>query len=218
MNRKEIVVIRVITTENEEFLNVHGKLIETYYPMLHTTSYCIPDQPKGIHSLESKAAAIPKIVELAKRHQDADAIVISCCDDPAVSLIRSTLPVPVIGAGESVCSLARNFGSQIGVIGITDYAPEVYKTYLQGHLINLGRPSLVSNTLDLMMDDGHRSVLDLAVSLKAKGADCIALSCTGMSTTGISREIEELCKIPVIDPVMAEGLFAYYACVRKTNI
>ena len=214
MDKKEVAVIRVVTMEDPELVNMHGRLIEAYYPALHTTSYCIQDQPTGICSPETKMLAVPKILELARAHQDADAIVISCCDDPAVREIRRELQVPVIGAGSSVCALAQSYGQKVGIIGITDYAPEPYKAILEDHMINLGRPSNVSCTLDLLTEAGRSGVIELAHKLKAQGADSIALACTGMSTIRIAKIIEKACGLPVIDPVMAEGLFAYYACLR----
>jgi len=148
-------------------------------------------------------------------NQDADAIVISCCDDPAVEELREMLSVPVIGAGTAVSAVARGLGKRVGIIGITEYVPEPYRRILGDDLIDLGRPEGVTCTLDLMIGAGRESVLRKARELKAQGANCIALACTGMSTIRIAREIENSCGIPAVDPVMAEGLFAYYACLQS---
>ena len=191
MVRKNIVVIRVVTLEDQTLLRMHGDLIEAYYPALRTDSYCIGE------------------------HQDADAIVISCCDDPAVEELREMLSVPVIGAGTAVSAVARSLGKRVGIIGITEYVPEPYRRILGDDLIDLGRPEGVTCTLDLMIGAGRESVLRKARELKAQGANCIALACTGMSTIRIAREIENSCGIPAVDPVMAEGLFAYYACLQS---
>lgn len=215
MKEKRIAVIRVVTLEDRDLLEMHGKLIESYFPGLHTESCCIPDQPRGVCDLETKALAVPKIIALAKAHQDADAIVISCCDDPAVEELQRELSVPVIGAGSSVSAAARGLGKRVGLIGITGYVPEPYRKTLGDDLIDLGRPEGITCTLDLMTQAGRESVLRRARELKAEGADCIALACTGMSTIRIAREIEKNCGIPAVDPVMAEGLFAYYACLRN---
>ena len=91
MVRKNIVVIRVVTLEDQTLLRMHGDLIEAYYPALRTDSYCIGEQPRGVCDLKTKTLAVPKIIALAKKHQDADAIVISCCDDPAVEELREML-------------------------------------------------------------------------------------------------------------------------------
>ena len=130
MVRKNIVVIRVVTLEDQTLLRMHGDLIEAYYPALRTDSYCIGEQPRGVCDLKTKTLAVPKIIALAKKHQDADAIVISCCDDPAVEELREMLSVPVIGAGTAVSAVARGLGKRVGIIGITEYVPEPYRRIL----------------------------------------------------------------------------------------
>ena len=71
MVRKNIVVIRVVTLEDQTLLRMHGDLIEAYYPALRTDSYCIGEQPRGVCDLKTKTLAVPKIIALAKKHQDA---------------------------------------------------------------------------------------------------------------------------------------------------
>ena len=45
MKTYKVGLIRVLTTEDEELLQLHGKLIESYFPMFQVVSRCIPDQP-----------------------------------------------------------------------------------------------------------------------------------------------------------------------------
>jgi len=215
MERNEIVVIRVLTTDDRELLEAHGRLLESWYPALHANTFCIPDQPRGVCSPETRAQALPKIIRLAREHQDAAAIVISCCDDPGVQELRQQIKTPVIGAGSAVCALALSLGKRTGIIGITDYAPRPYREILGDQMINLGSPENVRCTLDLLTGPGRQGVIRQALELKRRGADVIALACTGMSTIGIAGELEEACGLPVIDPVMAEGLFTYHACLRN---
>ena len=51
--------------------------------------------------------------------------------------------------------------------------------------------------------------------LKDYGAGAIALACTGMSTAGVAKPLAKKTGVPVIDPVTAEGLMAYYECLSK---
>ena len=51
--------------------------------------------------------------------------------------------------------------------------------------------------------------------LKDAGAGAIALACTGMSTAGVANPLAKKTGLPVIDPVTAEGLMAYYECLSK---
>mgnify|MGYP000940899557 CR=1 FL=1 len=94
-----IGLVRVVSFDDKDLLDLHGQLIEKYYPMLKVISKSIPDQPNGIHNEETEKIAVPKIIELAKGWKDIDALIISCAGDPAVKELRGVLDIPVIGAG-----------------------------------------------------------------------------------------------------------------------
>ena len=53
------------------------------------------------------------------------------------------------------------------------------------------------------------------MKLKEQGAEVIALACTGLATIGIAKDLEKETGLPVIDPVTAEGMFAYFEYLRK---
>ena len=216
MNKKfKVGLIRVLTTEDEEVLQSHGKQIMEYFPELEVATKCIPDQYEGIHSPELGEIAIPKIVETARSFTDVDMIIVSCADDPGVAEIRKVLPdIPVTGGGETTVALALKYGSRIGVLGITDYAPQAYMRMIPEQMI-LGRPEGVHSTLDLMTPEGKASALKLGMKLEEQGAEVIALACTGLATIGIAKDLEKETGLPVIDPVMAEGMFAYFEYLRK---
>ena len=206
MNRKfKVGLIRVLTTEDEEVLQSHGKQIMEYFPELEVVTKCIPDQYEGIHSPELGEIALPKIVETARSFTDVDMIIVSCADDPGVAEIRKVLPdIPVTGGGETTVALALKY----------DYAPQAYMRMIPDQMI-LGRPEGVHSTLDLMTPEGKASVLKLGMKLKEQGAEVIALACTGLATIGIAKDLEKETGLPVIDPVMAEGMFAYFEYLRK---
>ena len=206
--------MRVVSFTDEELLNLHGKIIEEYFPALNVVSKFIPDQPYGIHDDETEEVAVPKIIELAKGWKGIDALIISCAGDPAVSELREILNIPVIGAGESTASLALRYGKVYGVLGITKDIPKAYTRILGDKIVGTCDVPGVESTLDLMTDEGKENVINKALELKSLGAEVIALACTGMATIGIAKELEQACGIPVIDPVMAEGLIAYFECVR----
>ncbi|MCI8638990.1 MAG: hydantoin racemase [Coprococcus sp.] len=212
--RWKVGLIRVVTLNDERLARMHGEIIMEKFPCLEVETKCIPDQYEGIHSPETKKQAVPKIIELAKSFQDIDVLIVSCADDPAVLELRKQLEIPVVGAGGSVATLASRYGQRAGILGITDYAPPPYEQILGKGLINLGRPEGVNSTLDLMTSEGKESVVHLAMKLKEAGADSIALSCTGMSTIRIAGLLSDRTGLPVIDPVTAEGLMAYYEFVK----
>lgn len=215
MKKYNIGLIRVVSFDDEDLLNLHGEIIEEYYPALKVISKCIPDQPYGIHDDETEEMAVPKIIDLAKNWEGIDALVISCAGDPAVNELRDILDIPVIGAGESAALLAKRYGNTFGVLGITKEVPRAYKEILGSNVVGTYDVEGVTSTLDLMNEHGRKKVIEKAIELKDLGAEVIALACTGMTTIGIARELEKVCNIPVIDPVIAEGLIALYECVRN---
>lgn len=142
-------------------------------------------------------------------------IIVSCADDPGVAEIRQALPgIPVTGGGETTVALALKYGEKIGVLGITDYAPQAYLRIIPDKII-LGKPEGVDSTLDLMKPEGRENVIKMGLELKEQGAQVIALACTGLATIGIAEELEKATGLPVIDPVLAEGLFAYFESIRR---
>ena len=210
-----IGLIRVVTLNDDRLLNIHGKIIEKYFPMLKVGSKCIADQPYGIYDEETEKIAVPKIIELAENWTNIDALIISCAGDPAVEELRETLDIPVIGAGESTALLAKSCGEVFGVLGITKEVPKAYTEILGDSIVGTNDVPGIETTIDLMTQEGRKKVIKKALELKTLGAEVIALACTGMATIGIARELEVVCGIPVIDPVVAEGLIAYCKCIRK---
>src|SRR4051794_12456505 len=126
-----IGVIRVFTTENEEILEQHGKIISKCYEV-PTVNKCIPDQPLGIYNDETEEMAVPKIVELGKRleQEGCKILTISCAADPAIEELRKEVAIPVIGAGSAAALTALAIGQPVGVLGITDTPPSVMKNLL----------------------------------------------------------------------------------------
>lgn len=203
----KIAVIRVATLDDEERLNLHGRFIEKYYPNLITKSYCIKDQYNGVHDDLSHALATEKIVKLVKSIMHKyDGIVISCCGDPAVEILRKEIDIPVVGAGHSAASFSLNFGEKIGVLGIREEAPKSVKKILGDKLVKSIKPTKVNNTNDLLTDEGKQSVIQAAYDLQNAGADAIILACTGMSTIEMTKLLNENLEIPVMDPVFSEAL------------
>lgn len=215
MEKFRIGLIRVLTTEDEEVLLSHGRLIMKYFPNMEVETKCIPDQYEGIHSPELGEIAVPKIVTVAKSFQNVDMIIVSCADDPGVEEIRREIPgMLVTGGGETTVALALKYGERIGVLGITDYAPKAYRQMIPDQMI-LGKPECVNSTLDLMTGKGRAAMIEEGRRLKEQGAQVLALACTGLATIGIAQELEEAVRIPVIDPVLAEGTFAYFESIKK---
>ena len=81
-------------------------------------------------------------------------------------------------------------------------------------MVSCERGQGIQSTLDLMTEEGFAKTVEKGREQKAAGADVIALSCTGMSTIGIAPSLEEALGIPVMDPVLCEGLMTLFALRR----
>lgn len=208
---KRAGVIRVLTTRDEELLNLHGKLISRFFPQIETVSVCIPDQYKGVHDDETERLAVPKVMALAWQMESDgfDAVVVSCAGDPGVDELSNELSIPVIGAGRAVAAAARALALPVGVLGLTVKVPSAIKKILGESLVANVVPDGVSSSLDLMTTDGFNATLSAGRYLKRRGAKAIALACTGMTTIGAASRLSAELNIPIIDPVKAEAALAW---------
>ena len=53
MGRFKVGLIRVLTTEDQDVLQAHGKVIMENFPGIDVETKCIPDQYEGIHNDEN---------------------------------------------------------------------------------------------------------------------------------------------------------------------
>jgi len=120
------------------------------------------------------------------------------------------LKIPVIGAGSSVAALSLSYSDKVGTFGITEQTPPIMREVLGKHLVAEKKPEGIKTILDLMTDEGKRNAFKSINYLKEKGAEVIALICTGYSTIGIDNDLEKTIGIPVLDAVIAAGLFAWH--------
>jgi Asp/Glu/hydantoin racemase len=205
VKKTKVGLIRVLTTNDRDLLELHGKKVMSWFPELEVVSRCIPDQPEGIHDDATEQMAIPKVVNLAKEFESEgfDGILISCAGDPAVNELKDVLSIPVVGAGRTTACIALSFDLPIGVLGIIDEVPTGMKEVLQDRMIAWTKPSGVTSTLDLMTTTGKLSTLNAVEELKQKGVKVLALACTGMTTIGVAPLIAKETGLIVVDPLKA---------------
>jgi Asp/Glu/hydantoin racemase len=209
----------VITLQDSAALESHGRQIEAAFPGLRVVSRCIPGHPQGVHDHASEATATPLVARLAREFQDegAGAVLVSCAADPGVADASRRLRIPVIGAGAATALIAAGLGSGVGVVGISEEAPDAVARALGGRLVAYARPEGVATTLDLLDPAVKEAVVSAARRVAGAGAGVIALACTGYATMGIASAIHEATGLHVVDPVMALGLFGYYAVVLDSG-
>lgn len=203
----KVGIIRVLTTDNQQVLQEHSKLLKHYYG-IESESRCIPDQLTGIFDDASEEKAVPKIVELGKQYEKEgfDAIFLSCAADPGLQKLRAAVSIPVISAGSASARIAALMKLPTAVIGIGAEAPKPFKKYL-GDDVLYERPEGVRNTTDLLKPEGKRNALAMCQRLYDSGIKVIAFSCTGFSTIDLSSAIREELGGVAVDAVQAAGLF-----------
>lgn len=209
-------LIRVLSTDDSETLNSHGKLLEAFIPNLKVISRCIEGHPKGIWNEEEERQAVPKIVRLGQemeRNEAVDVLFVSCVADPGVPELREVVSVPVIGAGSASAGVALSMGKPVGALSITDWVLPPVAEVLGKALAGWEKPTHMQTTLDLMSEKGREEIIEAGQRLIDKRAGVILLACTGFSTIRLAPFLEDHLRVPVIDPVLSGGLVAYYAAV-----
>lgn len=203
-----LAVIRVFSTDDPEVLAAHSRLIQARSG-LETVTYCIPEQPFGIHDEESEAVAVPKIVALAKQAEadGANAVFISCAADPGVAECRETVSIPVLGAGSSAAASALAIGRRVGVLNLNGPTPPRVASLLGNRLIAHTSPNNVTNTTDLLTPAGRQAALAAAESM-AEQVDVIMFACTGFTTIGLAPVLRSSIRVPIIDAVEAGAAMA----------
>ncbi|KPK88960.1 hypothetical protein AMJ80_10435 [bacterium SM23_31] len=216
----KIGLLRVLTLKDGKPDHFHHEnVIESNFPDLKVVSRSIEDQYEGIYDEETEKKAIPKIIELGKKmgKEDIEALIVDCAADPGVGELRKIVKIPVIGAGSSSASLALAYGSRIATMGIRGDAPKIMKKVLGRHLVCAVKPGGVKTALDLMTEEGKKNSIIAVTDLYKENIDVIALACTGYAALGIDSELEKAAGVPVVNALVAAGLFAWYRTMKKNS-
>lgn len=212
----KIGILRVLTTDDEEILLSHQKILEEYFTEFRIETRCIPDQYNGIHDEETYNIAFPKIVELAKDWEKSlDGLIISCAGDPALGYLRDVLSIPVVGGGTAATCISLNNGNNIGIIGIEKHPPAIYNEVLGDKIKGYELPDGVITSNDLQTENGKKAVKNSALKLKEIGCDVIVFACTGLSTSGAASYLKDI-GLPIVDAVIAEGIMMKFMLIEKS--
>lgn len=212
-------VIKVLTRHDPEWLNNHGRIIESLFPDIQTITRCIEDQPQGIFDEATLRMAEPKILRIASEMEQGglDGLFVSCAEDPAVELIKQTAKVPVLGAGTASALMALTYRKPVGVLGLDAKAPTPMEALLGSRMIGALRPKGVINALDLYKPGSEEAFLVAAKDLCERGAGVIALACTGFSTLRIAPMLSRRIGVAVVDPVVAGGCFIRFMMLAASG-
>jgi len=211
VKRHKIGLVRVMSLSGDQVRWLESRL-EALFPGIQVVTRCLPDQPYGVHDEDSHRAAEAKLPEAAMslEAEGARAILVNCAADPGVRAARQRVGAPVIGAGSASALFARTMGLPVGVVTLSGNAPDVVKEALGPLMVGAVPPAGVKTALDLPTPEGREGIMEAGRILKEKGARCLLLACTGMSTLGVARDLREALQLPVVDPLMASMVAAVH--------
>ena len=217
--KTKIGLIRVMTL-TEDVIHAAEEKLESIYEGIEVCTISIMDQPDGVHGEESYNRAEPKVVEAAKALEGmgVKSILVNCAADPGVKKARKAVNIPVIGAGSASALVAKSTDLKVGIIGIIDECPEAIRIVLGDLIVGNLVPDNVETAVDLSNEAIIDSMKACGRELMSRGAQCILLTCTGMSPIGAATKLREYLGIPVIDPMVASMNSLYHITTGKPKL
>lgn len=160
--------------------------------------------PASIEDYRSIALVCPEMMKLAKKNaRKYDAMLINCFGDPCLEALRETVPIPVLGAGETSMMVATMMGQKFAVISPTESTVRHVESNARRTGLNPATYSIVPLKLPVLQLEKDRAktlraIAKLARKCMAEGAEVIVLGCTGLAY--MSEEIRSRVRAPLIEP------------------
>ena len=170
------------------------------------------DGPPAIQGREDGEAAVPPLLGLVGKAQDARAIIIGCFDDTGLEAAREIASCPVIGIGQAAYHLASIAGRRFSVVTTlavsTPILEENIQTYgLSGQLGKVRASDVPVLDLEKDPDAAAEKVLnEILVAERQDNVQSIVLGCAGM--VGIAEKAKTRTDMRLIDGVRAAAVIA----------
>ena len=170
----------------------------------HVDVVSLDTGPGSIENRVAEATAVPQVVKRVRElYRDYDGIIVNCCLDVGVDVIRSIIDTPTIGPCQASLALASVMGKRIGIVTVSKTAIELFeelvikyrmeKRVVSIRGIDISVPEIeedIGRTVELLREEIDGAVKD--------GADVVILGCTGLA--GLAREVQKYFSIPILDP------------------
>ena len=163
--------------------------------------------PRSIENRVAEAEVIPLIIQKALEHyKKYDGIIVNCCLDPGIDVLRSLIPIPTVGPCQASLALASVLGRKIGIVTVSRSAVPIFeelvvKYRMENRVVSIrGIPISVPEILE----DENRTVRLLKGEIEKaveNGADVVVLGCTGLA--GFAKKVQEFFEVPILDPAAA---------------
>lgn len=188
------------------------------------TSFNVTNLDEGPESIEQEHEVVEAAPLAVKRTIEAEkegynGVIINCFDDPGLHAAREKVSIPVLGIGETSITLALTLAPTIGIISTGSSS----KIYYRKKALNLGFTNRIvyCSGIDVGVLDLRKNIDTVLEKLYLEGKQAvedynargIVLGCGGF--IGIAKKLEEMLKVPVIDPTPIT--FKFMECLLKLN-
>lgn len=168
----------------------------------------IEEGPISIESAYEEYLSIPGTVErVVQAEKDGyDGVILGCYGDPGIDAIREMVKIPVVGPGETSMVMAAMLGHKFSIITVMgSVVPSLEKL---AKVVSVDRKlasvrSINIPVLDLRKDvkaTKRRIMEEARQAVEEDRADVIILGCMSLAFMGITDEIQDQLRIPVVNP------------------
>ncbi len=169
--------------------------------------------PPAIEGAQDGEAAIPPLLQLVKKAEEAKAkaIIIGCFDDTGLSAARNLVTCPVIGIGQAAYHLASLFGPRFSVVttlevSVPVLSENVRQYGLEGNLGRLRASGVPVLALEEERENATRQVkAEIQAAIEEDDINSVVLGCAGM--VHIVDDCDDV-SVKLIDGVHAAVHFA----------
>jgi allantoin racemase len=185
--------------------------------------------PPGLGGRSQLTLAITDLLHvnagLRATEEGCDALFLNAVPDYGVPLLRASVSIPVIGAGESSMLVARSLGDRFSIVTAW---PESFSPLYERLLAQTGQAAYCASVVYTLTDEevkhvsehysalerNEESLLDRLErscrrAFEEDGADTVILGCTCMHP--VAEELARRFDRPILDPVMVGWRFAELA-------
>ena len=161
--------------------------------------------PASIEGYYDESLCVPGVLEIVRKAQGVDGVVIACFDDTGLDAVRCLTAAPVIGIGEAGFHFAAMLSNKFSVV--TTLARSV--PAIEHNLVRYGLATRCARVrasdipvLDLEKGDPAARVRiagEIRLAILEDGAEAIVLGCAGM--TDLADSLADEFGLPVLDGV-----------------
>lgn len=195
-------VLRVLTSEDRAVPEAHGRVIEAHLPRVRTVSVALPIPQMGsLRRQPSQRGS--RTSSISPRRWRSRSMSFS-----------SAVPWILWWIGSIRCFRFRTWAQdtaphrwqkQLGRGWGRSASKAVWhKTLDDAHLAS-ERVEGAETTNFLTTPAGREAIPDAVARLATAGCDVVAPSCTGLTTAGIHPELDAICPMTIVDPVLGDG-------------